>query len=345
MDEPRMNDRPALPVDMLAVCVAQPGGPEVLTPVRRPLPLVRPQEVLIAVAAAGVNRPDCLQRAGHYPVPPDASPLPGLEVAGEVVRCGADVTRWRPGDRVVALTHGGGYAEYCSAHADHCLPWPANLTAAEAASLPETLFTVHHNLLQRAALVADETVLIHGGSSGIGSSAIQIAKAFGARVITTAGSADKLAYCLALGADHALNYRDGDWEVTVRELTQPRGVDVVLDMVGGPYVMKNIRVLGVDGRYSMIAFLQGAVAEVNFAQVLPKRLTLTASTLRPQSVARKAAIARAVEADLWPLVNSGRLGTHIHARFPLSAAADAHRLMESSAHMGKLVLEVQPPNA
>ncbi len=330
-----------LPTDMQAVAVSQPGGPEVLTPVRVPLPTLRDDEVLIEVAAAGVNRPDCLQRAGHYPVPPDASPLPGLEVAGVVVARGPAVDNWALGDRVVALTHGGGYAEYCAANAGHCLPWPVRLSAAEAATLPETLFTVHHNLLERARLAAGETVLIHGGSSGIGSTAIQVAKAWGATVITTAGSADKVAYCLGMGADHALNYREGDWEATVKDLTRPRGVDVVLDMVAGPYVMKNLRLLGNDGRYAMIAFLLGATTEVNFAYLLPKRLTITGSTLRPQPVARKAAIASAVLRDFWPLLADGRLRSHVHARFPLTGAADAHRLMEASDHMGKLVLEVR----
>lgn len=329
------------PTDMQAVAVSQPGGPEVLTPVRVPLPTLRDDEVLIEVAAAGVNRPDCLQRAGHYPVPPDASPLPGLEVAGVVVARGPAVVRWGVGDRVVALTHGGGYAEYCAANAGHCLPWPAGLSAAEAATLPETLFTVHHNLIERARLSVSETVLIHGGSSGIGSTAIQVAKAWGATVITTAGSADKVAYCAALGADHALNYREGDWEALVKELTKPRGVDVVLDMVAGPYVNKNLRLLGNDGRYAMIAFLLGATTEVNFAYLLPKRLTITGSTLRPQPVARKTAIAEAVLRDFWPLLADGRLRSHVHARFPLTAAADAHRLMEASDHMGKLVLEVR----
>ena len=330
-----------LPTDMQAVAVSQPGGPEVLTPVRVPLPTLRDDEVLIEVAAAGVNRPDCLQRAGHYPVPPDASPLPGLEVAGVVVARGPAVDHWALGDRVVALTHGGGYAEYCAANAGHCLPWPTGLSAAEAATLPETLFTVHHNLIERARLAAGETVLIHGGSSGIGSTAIQVAKAWGATVITTAGSADKVAYCVGMGADHALNYREGDWEATVKDLTRPRGVDVVLDMVAGPYVMKNLRLLGNDGRYAMIAFLLGATTEVNFAYLLPKRLTITGSTLRPQPVARKAAIARAVQRDFWPLLADGRLRSHVHARFPLTGAADAHRLMEASDHMGKLVLEVR----
>jgi putative PIG3 family NAD(P)H quinone oxidoreductase len=338
-----MTDAYALPSDMQAVSVAQPGGPEVLTPLRMPLPSVRDHEVLIEVHAAGVNRPDCLQRAGHYPVPPDASPLPGLEVAGVVVRCGAEVTRWKQGDRVVALTHGGGYAEYCAAAAGHCLPWPAALNAAEAATLPETLFTVHHNLIERARLARGETVLIHGGSSGIGTTAIQVAKAWGATVITTAGSDEKVAYCQRMGADHAINYREGDWEATVKELTRPGGVDVVLDMVAGPYVMKNLRLLGNDGRYAMIAFLMGATTEVNFAYLLPKRLTITGSTLRPQPVERKAAIARAVEQDFWPLLASGQLTTHIHAHFPLTAAADAHRMMEASDHMGKLVLDVKPP--
>ena len=331
----------ALPFDMQAVSVAQAGGPEVLTPVRMALPVPRADEVLIEVHAAGVNRPDCLQRAGHYPVPPGASPLPGLEVAGVVVHCGAEVTRWQVGDRVVALTHGGGYAEYCAANAGHCLPWPAALDAAHAATLPETLFTVHHNLIERARLARGETVLIHGGSSGIGTTAIQVAKAWGATVITTAGSDAKVEYCRRMGADHAINYRAGDWEAQVKDLTKPGGVDVVLDMVAGPYVMKNLRVLGNDGRYAMIAFLLGSTAEVNFAYLLPKRLTLTGSTLRPQSVERKAAIARAVEADFWPLVASGKLVTHLHARFALNAAVDAHRLMEASDHMGKLVLEVR----
>ena len=336
-----MSAAPVFPSDMQAVSVAQPGGPEVLTPVRMAVPVPRAQEVLIEVHAAGVNRPDCLQRAGHYPVPPDASPLPGLEVAGVVVQCGAEVSRWKCGDRVVALTHGGGYAEYCTAHAEHCLPWPVALDAAHAATLPETLFTVHHNLIERARLARGETVLIHGGSSGIGTTAIQVAKAWGATVITTAGSDAKVDYCQRLGADHAINYRAADWEAQVKELTKPGGVDVVLDMVAGPYVMKNLRVLGNDGRYAMIAFLLGSTTEVNFAHLLPKRLTITGSTLRPQPSARKAAIARAVEADFWPLVASGKLVSHVHGRFPLTAAVDAHRLMESSDHMGKLVLDVK----
>lgn len=307
----------------------------------QPVPRPAPAQVLVRVHAAGVNRPDCLQRAGHYPVPPDASPLPGLEIAGEVVACGDAVERWQVGDRVVALTHGGGYAEYCLAHAEHCLPWPQGLSAVEAAGLPETTFTVFHNLVQRGALDSGDTVLVHGGSSGIGSTAIQVARAYDATVIVTAGSAEKCAYCVELGAHHALDYRAGDWDETVRELTAKRGVDIVLDMVAGPYVMKNIRVMAPDARYVMIAFLKGATAEVNFGHVLQKRLTLTGSTLRPQSDARKAAIAAGVEAELWPLVAAGKLRTHVHATFPLASAEAAHRLMESSAHMGKIVLELE----
>ena len=283
-----------IPQDMLAVEITEPGGPEVLKPTRTAVPVPAADEVLIAVHAAGVNRPDCMQRAGLYPLPPGASPLPGLEVAGLVAAVGAEVTRWQQGDRIVALTHGGGYAEFCVANAGHCLRWPDELSATEAAALPETCFTVYHNLIERGKLEAGETVLIHGGSSGIGTTAIQVAKAWGAKVLTTAGSKDKCDYCINMGADHAINYREEDWESRVAELCAPDGVDVVLDMVAGPYVMKNIRVLANDGRYVMIAFLMGPKAEVNFAQVLPKRLTLCGSTLRPQSVARKSTIAAAV---------------------------------------------------
>lgn len=332
-----------LPDTMQAVEVTRPGGPEVLVPctVARPDPAAG--QVLIRVAAAGVNRPDCLQRNGSYPVPPDASPLPGLEVAGEVVALGEGAPRWRVGERVVALTHGGGYAEYCVADAGHCLPWPADLPAAEAAGLPETCFTVYHNLVERGGLAAGQRVLVHGGSSGIGSTAIQVARAFGAEVVVTAGSAEKCAWCEQLGANHAIDYRAGDWEDRLREIYGGRGVDVVLDMVGGPYIMKNLRALAADGRYVFIAFLQGSSAEVNFAHVLLKRLVVTGSTLRPQSVAAKRAIAAGVEQRLWPLVAAGRLRVPVHARFALAEAAAAHALMESSAHMGKIVLEVAPP--
>ena len=329
-----------IPSHMKAITIPRPGGPEVLTLAECPVPTLGPGEVLIRVQAAGVNRPDCLQRAGSYAVPPDASPLPGLEVAGEVVARDAQAGRWALGASVVALTHGGGYAEYCRAHETHCLPWPEGLTAAEAAGLPETLFTVHFNLFTRAGLKSGEWCLIHGGSSGIGSSAIQLARARGAHVITTVGTEAKREYCLQLGADHAINYQSGEWTDEVRALTGGRGVDVVLDMVAGPYIEKNLSVLAPDGRYSMIAFLKGPKAEVNFGPLLMKRLTLTGSTLRPQSVAQKAAIAQAVEQDVWPDVISGKVRSQVFKVFPLADAVAAHRLMESSQHMGKIVLEV-----
>lgn len=329
-----------IPDTMRAVAIREPGGPEVLEAIETAVPEPGAGEVLVAVAAAGVNRPDCLQRAGLYPLPPDASPLPGLEIAGEVVAVGGGVARWRVGDRIVALTHGGGYAEYCRVHESHCLPWPQDLSAVEAATLPETCFTVQHNLVGRGALAAGERVLIHGGSSGIGSTALQIARAMGAVAAATAGSDAKCDYCREMGADIAINYRESDFEEAVRDWAGTGGVDVVLDMVAGPYVEKNIRLLAADGRYVFIAFLLGARAEVNFGHVLSKRLVLTGSTLRPQSVAAKAEIARAVEATVWPLVASGVVRSHIHATWPLAAAAEAHRVMESSAHMGKLALEI-----
>lgn len=330
----------AIPEMMNGVEIPAPGGPEVLRIGKVAVPAIGDADVLVKVAAAGVNRPDCLQRAGLYPLPPDASPLPGLEIAGEIVAVGPQVSRWRVGERVVALTHGGGYAEYCRAHAEHCLPWPANLSAVEAASLPETCFTVQSNLFTRGRLAAGETLLVHGGSSGIGATAIQLAKAAGARVLTTVGNAAKQQFCVDLGADLAIDYKAGDWLEAVFAATGKRGVDVVLDMVAGPYVEKNLRALAPDGRYSMIAFLLGAKAEVNFGHVLAKRLTITGSTLRPQSLAQKAAIAREVEAGVWPLVTSGRYRTSIFRTFPLAEAAAAHALMESSQHMGKIVLEI-----
>lgn len=329
----------SLPAQMKAIEITQPGGPEVLRGTLLPVPEPGPGEVLIRVAAAGVNRPDCLQRAGHYAVPPDASPLPGLEVAGEVVAVGDGVSRWQAGSRVVALTHGGGYAEYCRADGRHCLPWPARLSAEEAASLPETCFTVQYNLFTRGGLQAGDACLIHGGSSGIGTTAIQLAKAAGATVITTVGTAAKADYCRGLGADTAILYREGDWVEAVRAAC-PGGVDVVLDMVAGPYVAKNLELLAPDGRYVMIAFLKGPKAEVNFAPLLTKRLTLTGSTLRPQSRDQKAAIAATVEQAVWPLIASGRYRTHLHGILALEDAAQAHALMETSAHMGKIVLRV-----
>ena len=329
-----------LPVTMTAIEITHPGDPSVLTPCAADVPIPGAGEVLIRVCAAGVNRPDCLQRRGLYQVPADASIYPGLEVAGEIVARGSKVARWHLGDRVVALTHGGAYAEYCCANEGHCLPWPATMTSLEAAALPETCFTVQYNLLTRASLTGSDTVLVHGGSSGIGTTAIQVAKALGAHVLVTAGSEEKCNYCTALGADHAINYRAADWLGAAKRLTEGRGVDVVLDMIGGPYVQQNLEILATDGRYAMIAFMLGPRAEVNFMQVLSKRLTLTGSMLRPQSPAQKSAIARDCEATMWPMIEAGQLRSIIYTSFPLADARRAHELMESGAHMGKIVLEV-----
>ena len=325
---------------MRAIQVEKPGGPEVLSLTSLPVPQLQDGEVLVRVAAAGVNRPDVLQRQGKYPLPPGASPLPGLEIAGEVVQCGRDATRWKPGENVMALTHGGGYAEYCRVHESHCLPVPGNLTLAMAAAVPETFFTVHYNVFMRAALSPGETLLVHGGSSGIGSTAIQLAKASGASVIATAGSAEKCRFCTDLGADHAINYRSEDWASEVARLTDSRGVDVVLDIVAGPYAQANIGALGRDGRYVIIGLLQGWKAELDLRPVLARRISITGSLLRPQTVEEKAAIARSVETSVLPLLESGAVKPHVYATFPLARAAEAHALMESSRHMGKIVLEV-----
>jgi len=330
-----------VPAMMHAIAIDEPGGPQVLRLVERPVPRPAADEVLIRVAAAGVNRPDVLQRLGKYPLPPDASPLPGLEVAGRVVAAGtAAAVRWRRGDRVMALTHGGGYAEFCTVNAGHCLPVPARLSMVEAAAIPETVFTVWYNAFTRCRLAAGETLLVHGGSSGIGTTAIQLAGALGCTVLTTAGSDEKCRFCERLGADGAFNYRTQDWQALVAEATGGRGVDVVLDMVAGPYVQKNLESLAMEGRYAIIAFLQGATAELNLRIVLARRLTLTGSTLRPQSVVEKAAIARDVAEHVMPLLESGRVGPIIDRTFELRAAAAAHELMESSRHMGKIVLTV-----
>jgi NADPH2:quinone reductase len=325
---------------MQAITISEPGGPEVLIETTVPIPTPGKSEVLIKVKAAGVNRPDVLQRLGMYAVPADASPLPGLEIAGEVVANGDGASRWKIGDKIMALTHGGGYAEYCCVHESHCLPAPASLSMVEAAAIPETFFTVWYNVFMRARLKAGETILLHGGSSGIGTTAIQLVKANGATVITTAGSDEKCDFCKGLGADHAINYKDSDWETMVGELTGGKGVDVVLDMVAGPYMQKNINVLGRDGRYVIIAFLQGPSAELNMRAVLGKRLTITGSTLRPQTIAEKAAIAKDLEEKVLPLLESGKVRPIIHATFPLAQAGRAHALMESSEHMGKIVLEI-----
>lgn len=327
-----------LPETMRAVEITKPGGPEVLVPGERPVPAPGPDEILIRIAAAGVNRPDCLQRAGAYPPPPGASDLPGLEAAGEVAAVGANVDRWAVGDRVCALLAGGGYAEYAVTHQDHALPAPAGLTMEEAAALPETFFTVWTNVFDRGGLKGGETFLVHGGSSGIGTTAIQLARLFGARVFTTVGSEDKAKVCRDLGAEIAVNYREADFVETLREATDGRGVDLILDMVGGDYIPRDVKLAVDRGRIVQIAFLQGPKVELNFAQVMLKRLTITGSTLRPRSVEEKAAIAANLREKVWPEIDAGRVRPVMAESFPLADAAKAHALMESSAHVGKIVL-------
>ncbi|MDP6390172.1 MAG: NAD(P)H-quinone oxidoreductase [Alphaproteobacteria bacterium] len=330
-----------LPDTMTVVEISEPGGPDVLKPATRPVPEPGPGEALIRVAAAGVNRPDAIQRAGRYPPPEGQSDLPGLEVAGEVVALGDGAAGVAVGDAVCALTPGGGYAEYCLAPGAHCLPVPKGFAMVEAAAVPETFFTVWCNVFQRAGLRAGESFLVHGGSSGIGTTAIQLAKAFGASlVLTTAGSAEKCEACTALGADRAINYREEDWAEAVREATAKRGVDVILDMVGGDYIQKNIDSLATDGRLAIIAFLEGSKAELNLARFMVKRQTITASTLRAQSIEAKAGIAAELRDNVWPLLADGSVKPVIHGTFPLAEAATAHALMESSAHIGKIVLTV-----
>jgi putative PIG3 family NAD(P)H quinone oxidoreductase len=329
-----------LPETMRVVEISAPGGPEVLVPSVRPVPEPGAGEILIRVHAAGVNRPDALQRAGAYAPPPGASDLPGLEAAGEVAALGPGVSDWAVGDAVCALLPGGGYAEYVVTHAAHALPVPEGLSMLEAAALCETFFTVWHNVFERGRLQAGETFLVHGGSSGIGTTAIQLASARGARVFATAGSPEKCAACLRLGAEKAIDYREADFVAAVREATGGRGVDLILDMVGGEYLARDVRALAPDGRLVMIAFLGGAVAELNFAQVMTKRLTITGSTLRPQSVEAKARMATALRAEVWPLIAAGRIGPVMDRAYPLEDAAAAHARMESSAHIGKIVLNV-----
>ena len=332
---------PSLPAEMTLIDHGKGGGPEVLVPARGPVPVPRADEVLIRSMAVGVNRPDGAQRSGSYPPPPGASPVIGLECAGEVVAIGAEVRRWRVGDRVTALTNGGAYAEYAAAPEAQTLPWPAGYDALRAAALPETYFTVYANLFGHGRLGAGEAVLIHGGTSGIGITAIQLAKAFGATVFATAGSPAKVAACLGVGADAAIDYRSEDFAEAVKRLTGGKGVDVVLDMVGAAYFARNIRCLRLDGRLVLIAFLQGGVADsVDLRPIMVKRLTVTGSTMRPRSTAEKGEIAGALEAKVWPLLAAGRAGPLIHATFPLAEAASAHRLMESSAHIGKIMLTV-----
>ena len=326
----------ALPETMTAIEITTPGGPEVLKPTRRPVPRPGEGEVLVAVAAAGVNRPDCAQRAGHYPAPPGASDIPGLEVAGRIVAVGANVTGWKPGDALCALVSGGGYAEYCTVPTAQALPPPRGYAMLEAGALPENYFTVWTNVFERGRLQTGETILVHGGSSGIGTTAIQLARAFGARVVATAGSEEKCAACRALGAERAINYRTEDFVQVIKDGVG--GVDVVLDMVGGEYIPRNLQCLNVEGRLVQIAFLQGPVAKVNFTTLMVKRLTFTGSTLRPRTVAQKGAIAQALKEKVWPLLDRGSVKPIIHATFPLAEAAAAHALMESSAHVGKIML-------
>jgi putative PIG3 family NAD(P)H quinone oxidoreductase len=329
-----------IPADGRVVEISRPGPPEVLVPARRPVRPPGAGEVLVRVAAAGVNRPDVMQRLGQYPPPPGASDIPGLEIAGEVVAVGPGVTTWRVGDRVCALVAGGGYAEYCPAPAPQCLPVPKGLGFVEAAALPEAFFTVWTNVFERGRLAAGETLLVHGGTSGIGTTALALARAFGARTLATAGSAEKCAACLRLGASVAINYREQDFVAVVKEKTGGKGVDVVLDIVAGDYVPRNIECLAVEGRLVIIAVQGGVTATVNVLPLMQRRLTVTGSTLRPRTVEEKGAIARALAEKVWPLLESGQVAPVVHATFPLDEAAAAHRLMESGAHVGKIVLVV-----
>lgn len=327
-----------VPATMRAVEITEAGGPEVLRVGERPVPEPGTGEVLIRVSAAGVNRPDVMQRLGLYPPPPGAPDIPGLEIAGTVVATGADAGGAPPGSAVCALVAGGGYAEYCVAPAPLCLPIPEGLSHVQAAAIPETFFTVWTNVFDRGRLASGESLLVHGGSSGIGTTAIQLAKAFGATVYVTAGSKEKCQACRDLGADAAINYRDEDFVERVSELTNERGVDVILDMVGGDYLPRNLKALAVEGRIVQIALQRGPKVEMNLLPIMLKRLTLTGSTLRPRTVAQKAMIAHSLREKVWPLLESGQVRPIIHATFPLAQASDAHRLMESSQHIGKIVL-------
>jgi NADPH2:quinone reductase len=330
----------AIPAEMKHVGMTGPGGPEVLRVVTGPVSQPGKGEVLVKVAAAGINRPEVLQRQGAYPPPPGVTPILGLELAGEVVALGEGVKTLKIGDKVCALVSGGAYAEYCPAPEAQCLPIPKKLTLTEAASVPETFFTVWTNVFERGGLKAGESFLVHGGTSGIGTVAIQLAHAFGARVLTTAGSDEKCAFCRKIGADAAINYKSQDFVAEVKRLTDGKGVDLILDMVGGLYVEKNLRCLGVEGRLVQIAFLQPSKLELDLMPIMLKRLTLTGSTLRPRTVEQKGAIAAALREKVWPLLDDGTVRPILHKTFPMSAAAEAHRLMESSQHIGKIVLEI-----
>jgi putative PIG3 family NAD(P)H quinone oxidoreductase len=331
-----------IPATMRYVDHGNGGGPEVLKVAIREVPELGAGEVLIEVVAAGVNRPDCIQRSGRYPPPADASPHLGLEVAGRIVALGQGVTEWKSGEAVCALANGGGYAEYAAAPAGQVLPVPAGLTMLQAAALPETYFTVWANLVERGRLAAGDTVLIHGGSSGIGITAIQIAKAWGATVICTVGNAQKAAACLALGADAAIDYRQQDFVAQTLKITGSRGVNLILDMVGGTYVEKNLKLLAVDGRLVQIAFLQPSKVEIDLMPIMTKRLTVTGSTMRPRSAANKADLAAALRTHIWPMLEQGRLLPSIYKVFALEQAAEAHALMESSEHIGKIMFSVRP---
>ena len=325
---------------MRCIEISKPGGPEVLVAAQRPAPTPKANEILVKVAAAGVNRPDVLQRLGRYPVPLDASDLPGLEIAGEVAACGADVKMWQPGDMVCALTHGGGYAEYCVTPEVQALPMPKGLTALEAASLPETFFTVWSNVYDRARLAPGESLMVQGGTSGIGVTAIQMAAAMGNRVFATAGSDEKVAACVRLGAEKAINYRTQDFGAEIKTATGGKGVNVILDMVGGDYVPRELKCLADEGRLVFIATLGGSKAEIDINEMQRRRLVLTGSTLRPRPVEFKGAIARSLREKIWPLIEAGKIKPVIYKSFPLAQASEAHRLMETSTHIGKIVLTV-----
>ena len=326
------------PATMTAIEIAGPGGPEVLKPAERPVPEPGLGELLVRVAAAGVNRPDLMQRQGAYPPPPGAPDIPGLEIAGTVAALGAGAHGWQVGDPVCALVVGGGYAEYCVAPTAQCLPVPSGLDMVAAGALPETTFTVWENVFRRGRLEGGERFLVHGGSSGIGTTAIQIASARGARVFATAGSAEKCAACERLGAERAINYREEDFAEVVEALTGGEGVDVILDMVGGDYIARNIASLRTEGRLVFIAFLGGSKADFDFLPMMMKRITIMGSTLRPRSVEEKGAIAADLAREVWPLLDAGRIAPLIDSTFPLARAAEAHARMESSAHIGKIVL-------
>lgn len=329
----------SLPAKMRQIVFEGAGGPEVIRLAEADTPRAGAGKVLVEVAAFGINRPDCIQRQGLYPPPPGESAVPGLEIAGRIVELGEGVAGLKVGDEICALVGSGGYAEYALADAALCLPRPKPLSMIEAAGVPETYFTVFDNVFTRGALKAGETLLVHGGSSGIGSTAIQLAKKFGATVIATAGSPDKCAFCRTIGADHAIDYRAQDFVAEVLSITGKRGVDVILDMVGGPYIPKNIAILALEGRLVQIAFLQGPMVEkLNWTPVMVKRLTLTGSTLRPRTLAQKAEVAAALRARVWPLLDDGAVKPLVHATFPMEQTRAAHELMESSAHLGKIIV-------